>query len=77
MRARGAAGSCAGAWSVDLADVLGHTLDWGNLLLLRTSRQRLALAMPEDSRAVWSFVLEEASRSLPSRKPERPAVRGR
>jgi hypothetical protein len=64
-----------GAWTVEVSDVLGHTIDWGNLLLLRTRRQRLALAMPADSRAVWTFAIEETQRALPRRHPERPGFR--
>jgi hypothetical protein len=50
----------AGGWSLNLQDVLAHTLDWGEVIVLRTARQRLAIRMPHDSRALWSFALDAA-----------------
>jgi 1-acyl-sn-glycerol-3-phosphate acyltransferase len=47
-------------WNLDLRDVLAHTMDWGDLILLRTPRARIALRMPGDSRAVWTFAIEQA-----------------
>lgn len=50
----------AGAWQLPLKEILAHTMDWGDLILIRTERKRIALRFPEDSRAVWTFALDEA-----------------
>ncbi|MBX7101871.1 MAG: 1-acyl-sn-glycerol-3-phosphate acyltransferase [Myxococcaceae bacterium] len=49
-----------GAWSLQVKDVLAHTLDWDARILLRTAQARLALRLPHDSRALWTLALEEA-----------------
>jgi 1-acyl-sn-glycerol-3-phosphate acyltransferase len=52
-------------WQMDLSGVLATTLDWGHHLLLRTRRQRIAICMPQESRALWHFAIEQA-RSEPN-----------
>jgi 1-acyl-sn-glycerol-3-phosphate acyltransferase len=47
-------------FALELSDVIGQTLDWGDRILLRTRRQRLALQMKDDSRDLWSLVLDPA-----------------
>lgn len=47
-------------WTLPLKDILAHTMDWGDLILLRTQRKRFALRMRDDSRAVWTFALDQA-----------------
>ena len=42
---------------LDRTDVLAHTVDWGQRVVLRTERRRLALRMPQDSRAIWTDAL--------------------
>jgi 1-acyl-sn-glycerol-3-phosphate acyltransferase/ribosomal protein S27AE len=51
-------------WSFDLKELLTHTMDWGNLILLRTHRKRVAIQMPKDSRAVWTVALNEVVERL-------------
>lgn len=46
-------------WILDVRGIAAHTMDWGDLILLRTDRQRLAIRMPEDSRAIWTLALEK------------------
>ncbi|MFI4918382.1 MAG: lysophospholipid acyltransferase family protein [Legionellales bacterium] len=50
-----------GKWHLPVHEVLAQTLDWGELIVLRTRRQRIALRMPVDSRALWTFVINEAN----------------
>ena len=45
-------------WSLAAAEILGHTLDWGDLILIRTRTKRFAVRFPEDSRALWTDVLD-------------------
>lgn len=47
-----------GTWRLPLSEVLTHTLDWGNHIVLRTRRQRLALRFSTDARAIWHLALE-------------------
>ncbi len=47
-----------GTWQVPIADVVAHTMDWGDLILIRTRRQRIALRLPDDSRAVWTYAFD-------------------
>src|SRR5262249_27977936 len=49
-----------GTWQLDLGELVAHTLDWGEILVLRTKRQRLTIRMPDDSRALWTLALDEA-----------------
>lgn len=49
------------SWHLNINEVSAHTLDWGNIILLRTRRQRIALKMPNDSRALWTFVINQAN----------------
>jgi len=46
-------------WHLPINEITALTLDWGNLLLLRTRRERVAIRMPLDSRALWEFVIKE------------------
>lgn len=60
-------------WKLDLRDVMAHTMDWGDLILIRTPRQRLAVRLAGDSRAIWTLALERAiaaAKTLP--KENRP-----
>jgi 1-acyl-sn-glycerol-3-phosphate acyltransferase len=52
-----------GSWSLGLSEILAHTLDWGEKILLRTERRRFALVMRNDSRAIWTFALDETLRA--------------
>lgn len=45
-------------WTIKKQEILAHILDWGNLILIRTPRQRLALRFDSDSRAVWTHAIE-------------------
>ena len=47
-------------WTLSLKEVLAYTLDWGDLILIRTERKRFALKMPGESRAIWSLVLDQS-----------------
>jgi 1-acyl-sn-glycerol-3-phosphate acyltransferase len=51
-------------WSLDLQGLSAHTLDWDQRLVLRTARQRLAIRMPEDSRALWTVAFDAAGSSV-------------
>jgi 1-acyl-sn-glycerol-3-phosphate acyltransferase len=44
-------------WNLLKSDILAFTLDWGDLILIRTQRKRYALKMPGESRAIWEEVL--------------------
>jgi 1-acyl-sn-glycerol-3-phosphate acyltransferase len=57
-----------GDWQLDLRTLLAHTMDWGDRIVLRTQRQRLALRMPHDSRAIWTFAIDEALKEGTSRE---------
>ena len=59
------------SWTLDLGQVLGVTLDWGDLVILRTQHQRLALRMPHDSRALFHAAIERARGESP-REPHLP-----
>jgi 1-acyl-sn-glycerol-3-phosphate acyltransferase len=48
------------SWCFFVQDVVAQTYDWGNLILLRTKRKRIAIRMPKDSRALWFFAIKEA-----------------
>jgi 1-acyl-sn-glycerol-3-phosphate acyltransferase len=48
-----------GEWELQLEHLLGLTLDWGHLILLRTRRQRLAIRMENDSRAIWEYAFNQ------------------
>jgi 1-acyl-sn-glycerol-3-phosphate acyltransferase len=49
-----------GPWQLEVKNILAHTMDWGDLILIRTERKRWALRFPKDSRAIWTFALDEA-----------------
>ncbi|MCM0605639.1 MAG: 1-acyl-sn-glycerol-3-phosphate acyltransferase [Xanthomonadaceae bacterium] len=49
-----------GRWNFKLKDLLAHTLDWGDLILLRSHRKRFAIQMRSDSRAVFTLALDTA-----------------
>ncbi|MBL7714417.1 MAG: 1-acyl-sn-glycerol-3-phosphate acyltransferase [Bdellovibrionales bacterium] len=56
----------AGSWKLELKELQAHTLDWGDLILLRTERKRFAVRMPTESRAVWGHALDlRDSQDLP------------
>lgn len=48
-----------GEWRLPIWEILAHTMDWGDLILVRTLRNRFAIRFPEDSRAVWTYLLDE------------------
>jgi 1-acyl-sn-glycerol-3-phosphate acyltransferase len=48
-------------WKLNKNEILAHTLDWGDLIILKTRRQRIALKMPNDSRAVWTHLLNRGN----------------
>lgn len=52
-----------GTWHLHLNDLSAQTYDWGNLILLRTHRQRIAIRMPKDNRLLWFFVIKEANKA--------------
>ncbi len=56
VRERGA----APAWSLEAAEILAHTMDWGERIVVRTRRARLALRLAHDSRALWTLALDTA-----------------
>ena len=53
-----------GSWQVEVKDILAHTMDWGDLIIIRTARKRIAIRFPMDSRAVWTFALDEATHAI-------------
>lgn len=46
-------------FEINCADIQAHTLDWGDLIILRTRFKRFAVKMPEDSRAIWTYLLNK------------------
>lgn len=51
----------SGKWSIEIKDIVAHTRDWGNILLIRTPRQRLAIKISHDEGFVtWSMALDMA-----------------
>jgi hypothetical protein len=63
-----------GRWTLAVGEVLAHTLDWGHLMLLRTRRQRIALAMPNDSRARWTHAVDASLEHARGRATSQPAA---
>ncbi len=53
-------------WELATNDVLAHMLDWGERIVIRTERSRLAFALPEDSRALWTVAFDETMRRAKS-----------
>jgi hypothetical protein len=53
-------GLSVGDFRLDAREILAHTLDWGERIVVRTPRRRLAIRMPHDSRSIWSLALDVA-----------------
>jgi 1-acyl-sn-glycerol-3-phosphate acyltransferase len=45
--------------NIKLSDITGHTIDWGDLIIIKTKYERFALKLPGDSRAVFTHILNK------------------
>ncbi len=48
-----------GSFTLSLKEIQSHTLDWGDLIILKTRLERFAIKLPSDSRAIVSYLLDK------------------